>query len=227
VAIRFAIEDDLRFIAHHDTMRMFERALSRAQLPIKYSAGFNPRPKLSLPIPRAVGIASEAELLLVEFAQPIEPHEVRQRLSAQMPGGVKLVEAWRMEQKRSPRPMEVGYILDLPAEQAEKTAAALAQLLKAETFSIERSRSASHRPQTVDLRIFLADASLDACRLQWVFYVTPQGSARPAEMLSAIGLDPEEYLHRVRRSFVRWEGLQPADEITGSRPFRSARDIGQ
>ena len=89
MAIRFVIEGDLRFISHHDTMRLFERALSRAQLPVRFSKGFNPGPRLSLPLPRSVGIASGVELLAVELDDAIEPAVVLGTLSEQMPAGLK------------------------------------------------------------------------------------------------------------------------------------------
>ncbi|MBI4580945.1 MAG: DUF2344 domain-containing protein, partial [Planctomycetes bacterium] len=88
IAIRFAVQDDVRFISHHDTMRMFERALARTDLPVRFSEGFNPRPKLSLPLPRPVGIATTADVLVVELTQPVVPEEALGRLAAQMPRGV-------------------------------------------------------------------------------------------------------------------------------------------
>ena len=62
-AFEFSVTGDLRFISHRDTVRVFQRALARAALPVAYSEGFNPHPRLSLPLPRAVGVASEAELM--------------------------------------------------------------------------------------------------------------------------------------------------------------------
>ena len=68
-AFAFSVTGDLRFISHRDTIRVFQRALARASLPVRYSEGFNPHPRLSLPLPRPVGVASEAEIIIVEFDQ--------------------------------------------------------------------------------------------------------------------------------------------------------------
>ncbi len=51
-ALEFALAGDLRFLAHHDELRLLTRALVRAGWPLAYSQGFNPRPRLVLPLPR-------------------------------------------------------------------------------------------------------------------------------------------------------------------------------
>ena len=70
LVVKFRISGSLSYLSHRETMTMFDRALVRAQVKLKYSEGFNPRPKLSLPLPRSVGIASDAELL-VKFVWPL------------------------------------------------------------------------------------------------------------------------------------------------------------
>jgi radical SAM-linked protein len=213
VAIRFAIEGDLRFISHHDTMRMFERALSRAQLPIKYSKGFNPRPRLSLPLPRPLGIASRHELLVVELEEPIRPADVLASLQTQMPVGLSLIEAWDLPDKM-PRPESVAYALELPDDRQAEVAEKIEQLITASTWPMERE--AARPPKTIDLRSFLAEAVINKGLLKWIFLVTLNGSARPAELLSAVGLDPQEWLHRVQRTAVTWQMEQACGDETSN-----------
>ena len=88
--LRLAIEGDLRFISHRDTVRMLQRALARAALPVTYSPGFNPRMKLSLLVPRPVGMATEADLALMQLAEPLAAEEIQARLAPQMPKGARL-----------------------------------------------------------------------------------------------------------------------------------------
>ncbi|GAF87148.1 unnamed protein product, partial [marine sediment metagenome] len=56
----YDVDGDLRFISHHDMLRLFARSLARAALPVRFSEGFNPHPRLSIPLPRPVGVASQA-----------------------------------------------------------------------------------------------------------------------------------------------------------------------
>ncbi len=66
-AIRFRIGGALRFLSHAETARLWQRACTRAALPVRYSQGFNPHPRMSLPLPRPVGVAADEELLVVKL----------------------------------------------------------------------------------------------------------------------------------------------------------------
>ena len=204
MAIRFVIEGDLRFISHHDTMRLFERALSRAQLPVKFSQGFNPRPRLSLPLPRAVGVASDVELLVVELAEVLESGVVLDKLSEQMPAGLKLTDAWTIADKHPPQPVRVDYELPLPPDRVETVSQAAQSLMAAPTWAIERTGPGSRKIKDIDLRQYLAEASVSEGILRWTVHVTTGGTLRPAELLAAVGLPPQEWHHRVRRTGVQW-----------------------
>lgn len=211
VAIRFEIEGDLRFVSHHDTMRLYERALARTRLPVKYSAGFNPRPRLSLPLPRAVGVASKCELLVVELCEPIQPAEVLARLAGQMPEGLRLLEAWRIEAGTGAPPGQVSYELALPADRADAVAAAVERLLAAENWPIRRENADGRSGKTIDLRAYLASASVATGTLRWTARVASGGTMRISEMLGACGLEAGDWHHRVIRTQVDWSGLASAD----------------
>lgn len=204
MAIRLAIEGDLRFISHHDTMRLFERALTRAQLPVKYSEGYNPRPRLSLPLPRAVGIASDAELLVVEMHEGVGAAEVVARLSPQMPPGLTLAEGWMSTDKRPPEPQRVEYEMALGAEDVPEVTERLGRLLASDLWPIQRDSAPGRAGRAIDLRCYLLEASVHHARLTWATRVTNRGTVRPAEFLSAVGLSPAACLHRVRRIAVEW-----------------------
>ena len=210
MAVRFVIEGDLRFISHHDTMRLFERALSRAQLPVKFSEGFNPRPGLSLPLPRAVGVASEVEVLVFKLREEVEPAVVLERLARQMPFGLTLTDAWILDGRHTPQADRVTYAVPVPPENAGAVAEAINRLLAAKTWRIQRSGGGAKPARTVDLRPYLVDASIREGILRWTVRVTDAGSIRPAELLSAVGLAPDAWQHRVRRTAIRWREEAPS-----------------
>ena len=87
------MEGDARFLSHHDMMRLMERAAARAELPLKYSQGFNPRPRLSLALPRPVAVSSRCELLVLEFASPASGSDWARRLSEALPEGLEVQRA--------------------------------------------------------------------------------------------------------------------------------------
>ena len=72
----FQVDGDLRFVSHHDMLRLFRRALARAEVPMRFSQGFNPHPRMSLPLPRPVGMASETEALMIETECDVDPEDI-------------------------------------------------------------------------------------------------------------------------------------------------------
>ena len=83
----------MRFASHRDIARAVERGVRRAGLPVAYSAGFSPHPKISYSGGAPTGAASEAEYLeIVPHGPPASPDEVRVRLDAALPDGIDVIE---------------------------------------------------------------------------------------------------------------------------------------
>src|SRR4051812_39930179 len=90
--IRYAKRGRLRFTSHRDFARAFERALRRAQVPMAYSAGFSPHPKVSYCGAAPTGVASEAEYLEIGLDRAVDPEAVRKSLDAALPPGIDMIE---------------------------------------------------------------------------------------------------------------------------------------
>src|SRR4051794_20914246 len=90
--VRYAKRGRLRFTSHRDFARAFERALRRAAVPMGYSAGFSPHPKISYVGAAPTGVASEAEYLEIGLAEARDPDEVRRELDAALPAGLDIVD---------------------------------------------------------------------------------------------------------------------------------------
>ncbi len=78
----------MKYISHLDLMRLFMRALRRAELPIKMTEGFSPHPKISLKRALKLGVESECEEATFILKQPMGTGEFRQRLQEQLPEGI-------------------------------------------------------------------------------------------------------------------------------------------
>jgi radical SAM-linked protein len=91
--LRYAKRGRLRFSSHRDFQRALERALRRADIPMAYSAGFTPHPKVSYANAAPTGAASEAEYLEISLASRRDPEQVRSALDAALPAGLDVVEA--------------------------------------------------------------------------------------------------------------------------------------
>jgi radical SAM-linked protein len=91
VRLRYAKRGRLRFTSHRDFARAFERALRRAEVPMAYSAGFTPHPKVSYVGAAPTGVASEAEYLEIGLASRVDVEALRSALDAALPDGLDIV----------------------------------------------------------------------------------------------------------------------------------------
>jgi radical SAM-linked protein len=90
--VRYAKRGRLRFTSHRDFSRAFERAVFRARVPMAYSSGFNPHPRISYAGAAPTGSASEAEYLEVALAEVVEPAAVHALLDEALPDGLDVIE---------------------------------------------------------------------------------------------------------------------------------------
>ncbi|MGQ0846290.1 MAG: TIGR03936 family radical SAM-associated protein, partial [Sporichthyaceae bacterium] len=90
--LRYAKRGRLRFTSHRDFQRAFERALRRANVPIAYSAGFSPHPKVSYANAASTGTESEAEYLEIGLSERRDPESIRAALDAALPPGLDVID---------------------------------------------------------------------------------------------------------------------------------------
>lgn len=93
IRLRYARRGRLRFSSHRDFQRALERAIRRAGVPIAYSAGFSPHPKISYSNSAPTGAASEAEYVEIGLTGERDPASVKSELDAALPPGLDIVDA--------------------------------------------------------------------------------------------------------------------------------------
>ena len=92
LVVRYAKRGKMRFASHRDVARVFERGVRRAGLPIAYSAGFTPHPRISYAGGAPTGVASEAEYLSLALTSRQAAAQVRERLNATLPDGIDVID---------------------------------------------------------------------------------------------------------------------------------------
>jgi radical SAM-linked protein len=118
IRFQFAIQGPLRFLSHLETMRVFTRALRRAQFPVQYSQGFHPQPLLNFATALPVGVASTAEYADIVLYETIEPKQFETRLNAVLPDHIRILDAWDMPLSALSLmsvPLVVRYHVEVPA----------------------------------------------------------------------------------------------------------------
>jgi radical SAM-linked protein len=192
IRARFQKSGDAAAISHLDLMRAFERALRRAELPLRMSEGFNPRPRMSFPAALGVGIEGLDEVMEFELADWVVPAEIDRRLRAQLPAGLNLVSVALAEPHQAGLAKEVTYRITPRPELKDDSriaAPALSEFMARAEVSVERLRKARHK--MVNMRPLILSLDRQGEDIVARFKAGPEGSAHPEEILGALGFDIE------------------------------------
>jgi len=220
LAVRFKVEGSLRFLSHAETLKLFQRACVRAGLRIRYSEGFNPRPKLSLPLPRPVGVESDDELLCLrverdplpeadipdESAAPDQESRIKAALARQLPEGCELLSVGTLPAGASFQPRSATYVLPVRREYSSKELeATVERVLANEHLPLQRPIDESgSKFKNVDVRGFLKSIKLEDASIIVECEIRPDGSVRVDELLKLLGLDEAALAAPIRRTNVQW-----------------------
>jgi radical SAM-linked protein len=190
--LRYAKRGRLRFSSHRDFQRALERALRRAAVPMAYSAGFNPHPRISYANAASTGAASEAEYVEIALARRCDVEQIRVALDQALPPGLDITEAveagpgaladrlqaslWRIELPGAGP--EVRDVVDrfLAAEQVE-----VQRMTKAGMRTFD-ARSAILR---IELETTQASSAAPACAILQLVVRHTTPAVRPDDVLSA------------------------------------------
>ncbi len=214
VLIKFNVRGNLRFLSHAEMVKVFQRACVRAGIKTAYSQGFNPRSKLSLPLPRSVGVESDGDLLCLQVnCVPAElqvtsnESRIKALLSEQLPEGCELLSVSSVaKMKSSAQPIAATYVLTVRRECLDdRIKDRIEHLLASETLNMER-----RKPRTqnyfVDVRPFLKSIELDDKGIVVEYKISSAGSIRIDEILKLLELDVEKLTAPIRRTSVQWRG---------------------
>ena len=194
VRIRFSKRGKVRFISHRDVARAFERAFRIEQLPLAFTAGFVPRPKVSFGLALSVGHESDAEYLDVELAEPVALEPWPERLSAALPEGIDVTGTAALAE-RAPALQEavtaVEYRVGLRDVDPTRVATAVDAALASPTLDVKRKKKG--REVVEDVRPALRTAAVvdgiddgDDGVVVHLEVSTQPRSARPNEIIAAV-----------------------------------------
>jgi radical SAM-linked protein len=193
VRVRYAKRGRLRFTSHRDFARAIERALRRAGVPMAYSAGFTPHPKVSYVGAAPTGVASEAEYLELGLATVVDVEGLRAALDASLPDGLDVLECVEVRPGTGGLAERIdasAWRIELPGVAPASLESALATFLAADRVEVERLTKAGRRHLDARGPVIRASASSagtdDGCAILElvVRQVTP--AVRPDDVLAAL-----------------------------------------
>jgi len=190
--IKFAKIESMRFTSHLDLHRTLERTFRRAQLPMKYSQGFNPRPKINLAAALPLGCTSQAEQVDVWLTEALAVEVIKARLLEVQPPGIEVrsVQSIPTDAPKLQRAIQsVEYIVELndPIDDLENE---VDRVLSAEHIKRERrGKVYDLRPLINSLEIIQTDSGQKLLR---VHLAAREGATgRPDEVLNELGIPVE------------------------------------
>ena len=206
--LRYSRGEEARFISHLDTMRCWERVFRRAGVPLEYTHGFTPHPRIAFGAPLAVGFTSEAELMDVWIRRWMPPDSVVMLARREMPSGFEVYGAMEM-------PLSAASLQSVVRSAAYRCVAthpsgvggarqAAEAFLKADTVQHAVTRGDSVK--TLELRPLVRSIELNAatdenCEVLMQVSLSQEGTVRPEHVLEVLGFsEPAESIHRAALS---------------------------
>lgn len=219
--IRYAKRGRLRFSSHRDLARALERALRRARVPMAYSAGFSPHPKISYLGAAPTGVASEAEYLEIGVTEHIDPEVLRAQLDEALPDGLDVVEIVLAGDGRGGLAERVDasqWRIELPGVAPDRAAAAIAAFEERDQVLVTRLTKGGRREIDVraavhSARVRGAEPSGYAILNLVIRHGTP--AVRPDDVLTGLRYAADlELPESPRATRIAQGSLDPAGRVT-------------
>jgi len=205
IRIRFSRGEELKFISHLDIMRLWQRALHRADIPLAYTEGFSPHPRISLAAPLAVGVTSQSELMDVFCSKWVSPHSFTAAVSQQLPPGIAMLQVHMAAPTMPSLQSQVSqaeYEVEAETDKNQtEVKAALDYLLSLEQLPWHHQRDTGTR--NYDLRALIDDLWLASwheghCAIGMKLRCDSGGSGRPEQVAAALEFDRPTSIRRTR-----------------------------
>jgi radical SAM-linked protein len=224
--------EGVKYLSHRDVIRSFEYALRRARIPVAFSEGFNPRPKMSFGGAIGVGVTSDDEKIQLDLSSPLTPAEVMEKLNAVLPEEIRILAAEECpEGRKSPlsRLNASEFRLDFLCGEGcspEDVKNAVDRLLASSEVKIVRVREG--KAKNLDLRPFLlsADAAIEGenIRINVALRAGDNGGAGPRDFVQALGeIVPNlsvKSTHRIRQ-FDAGRGNEATEPLSHDQSFEA------
>jgi radical SAM-linked protein len=190
--IRYAKRGRLRFTSHRDFGRAFERAVRRAGLPIAYSSGFSPHPRISYANASPTGAASEAEYLEIGVTTPCDPADVRAALDSALPAGLDILDVVVAGHGALADRLQAGqWRVAMPGVGVAEATAAVTRFLAAHAVEVSRMtksglRTFDCRPAVVSLSVLGCEGPGTECAILELVVRHGTPAVRPDDILAGL-----------------------------------------
>jgi radical SAM-linked protein len=207
VRLHFERDDIAAFYPHQAVLNAFHRAVRLAELPVRFTEGFDPHPRISIPYALSVGIGGEGEVFEIELHSWLKPSKVAEVMNLHLPRGLRVVRAKLVPPRRASFViLSATYEVVVPSEHLAHARVEIKRLKESESWMVLRPKEKGE-PKPVDIRKYLEEITLEGNLLRFRLEVTNAGTARPREIAGAVL--PAEVDVRLLR--IRKRGMETRD----------------
>ena len=192
--ITFTKQGALRYTGHLDLHRLWERAMRRADLPLSYSQGFHPQPKISLAAALPLGFSSSGEVLDVRFNDEIPPEEIASRLKDNLPADIQITNVIKVDEREPALQTQVlsamyDVHLTEPVDGSDLTRK-INELMMSESLPRERRGKFYDLRPLIEMLSVVTEAN-GKVWLRMALSARDGATGRPEEVLNMLGIEPE------------------------------------
>ncbi len=192
--ITFTKQGPLRYIGHLDLHRLWERAMRRADLPITYSQGFHPQPKISLAAALPLGFSSRGEVLDVRLNEEIPLDEIISRLRESLPPDIAIVNVTGVDEREPALQTQVlsaAYDVHLTeAIDGSELKRRVEEIMMSESILRDRRGKSYDLRPLIEMMSVITDAN-GKVWLKMTLAAREGATGRPEEVLSALKIEPD------------------------------------
>lgn len=211
IRFEFSKDSDARYVSHLDMIRLFERSARRAGLPLAFSQGFNPHPKMSFGPALALGTASDREYVDISFTEEMPVETVASALQGKFPAGVRIIRAAVVTEGAEALNALINrakYIVKSPltrASSVEELESFCTGLMSMETIIVQKKTKKGIREKDIKPGVYALECCLadNAAEVFMELLQSSQGSVRPEDVVNvliSLGMPISRDYLRVRRA---------------------------
>jgi len=231
VLIKYTKLNRMKFLSHLELIRVVERALRRAEIPLKFSQGFNPHPKISFAAPLPVGVSSEGEYMHIELEREIDLDKFRKKINLLLPSGIKFILIKYVDEKADSLMSIVNYgsyAVKCPIKSKFNNVMickAMENFLKKEEIPYEKRSNKTKKVKIINIRemikdLYLLDYDEEEFYLKMVLATGSRGNLKPEVVIEKlknfedldIDISKTRY-HRIELFAKTKDGITPIEDI--------------
>ncbi len=197
------------FLSHSDLMRTAQRVCVRSGVDLVYSQGFNPHPRMSMPLPKTVGLVSEGDILVMRVPKTDSPghaQAIADALESQWPEGIEVQRVILMDSGYTLHPCQADFDIAI-ADQGvlDAVSAAAEEFMSRTHLFIERNNwKKKYKTRQLDIRSYIKAIVKTSGGIVVTCQIREDGAIRVDEMLGVLGLTAENLGGPIQRKRLHW-----------------------